>query len=535
MVVAARARVKKSLVLMGLLAAGCGPATGAQDLEATELGLDAICTPSAEGSAACKREAQMAELFDGLRDEPELLADLLLEMPKGGDLHSHLSGAVDTEHLIGWAIDDGLCVDAAKKVIKCKTSSGKPVPGAVKAASVPKADLVAAWSMEGFDGTVQEGHDHFFATFGRFGLVTRTRTADMIAAVRTNAAAQGEQYLELMLAFGTSKAGSLAQSLLGDDDAWDADSIRAARATLAADGAFGKNLDAGVAELDAAVKGSDALLGCESGEDQPGCRVQVRYIVQVWRASSRESVLGQIVYGYELALRDPRVVGLNLAAAEDDPTALGTYEDVMLALGVLRDEYPADVHVSLHAGELVPELFDDPEEQANLRFHIREAVMTARAERIGHGIDILGEQSDDLSSEALRQVMRERGVAVEVCRASNRFILGVGGAQHPMAAYLASGVPVVIATDDEGVSRSSLSEELTGAVLDHGLDYRTTKAMARSSMAHAFLPGASLFEEEGDLACSDCAPFLAKSERARLQLELERALAQFEEEATASD
>jgi hypothetical protein len=32
-------------------------------------------------------------------------------MPKGGDIHSHLSGAVDAEHYLKWAAKDGYCVD----------------------------------------------------------------------------------------------------------------------------------------------------------------------------------------------------------------------------------------------------------------------------------------------------------------------------------------------------------------------------------------------------------------------------------------
>src|SRR6266704_1383665 len=35
----------------------------------------------------------------------------LLQMPKGGDLHNHITGAAYAESFIRWAAADGLCVD----------------------------------------------------------------------------------------------------------------------------------------------------------------------------------------------------------------------------------------------------------------------------------------------------------------------------------------------------------------------------------------------------------------------------------------
>ena len=41
-------------------------------------------------------------------------------------------------------------------------------------------------------------------------------------------------------------------------------------------------------------------------------------------------------------------------------------------------------------------------------------------------------------------------------------ILGVRGERHPLRQYLRAGVPVVIATDDEGVARSDLTNDNSG-------------------------------------------------------------------------
>ncbi|MGH9807493.1 MAG: adenosine deaminase, partial [Terriglobia bacterium] len=65
---------------------------------------------------------------------------------------------------------------------------------------------------------------------------------------------------------------------------------------------------------------------------------------------------------------------------------MADYTDHMRMVGFLRDLYPG-VHVSLHAGELAPGLVP-PE---GLCCHVRLAVEQARADRIGHGADVMYE------------------------------------------------------------------------------------------------------------------------------------------------
>jgi adenosine deaminase len=83
--------------------------------------------------------------------------------------------------------------------------------------------------------------------------------------------------------------------------------------------------------------------------------------------------------------------------------------------------------------------------------------------------------------------MRARSVAVEINLTSNDVILDVRGKDHPLPTYLAAGVPVVISTDDAGVSRIDLTNEYFRAARDYGLDYRTLKAIARNALIHSFL------------------------------------------------
>jgi adenosine deaminase len=156
----------------------------------------------------------------------------------------------------------------------------------------------------------------------------------------------------------------------------------------------------------------------------------------------------------------------------------------------LRKTYPK-IHVTLHAGELAPGLVP-PE---GLRFHIREAVEIAGAERIGHGVDLAYETD----SEGLLLLMRRKRILVEINLTSNDLILGVRGNQHPLPEYLKAGVPVAISTDDEGVSRTHLTQELLRAAIDYRLSYAELKEMARNSLQYAFVEEAEKARLRKDL------------------------------------
>jgi adenosine deaminase len=191
-------------------------------------------------------------------------------------------------------------------------------------------------------------------------------------------------------------------------------------------------------------------------------------------------------------------VGVNLVQPEDDPSVIQNFAVQMRMLQFLRPLYP-NAHLSLHAGELRPQA---PPGGAPLT-HVRDAIAIAGAERIGHGVDVLGEPD---AAQLLAEMARRR-VMVEICLTSNDLILGVRGPAHPLAAYIKAGVPVALATDDEGVSRSDMPREFFKAAVDQRLGYLELKTMARASLQYAFVDA---------------------GEKARLQSELERAFAAFE-------
>ena len=138
----------------------------------------------------------------------------------------------------------------------------------------------------------------------------------------------------------------------------------------------------------------------------------------------------------------------------------------------------------------------------DLTFHIREAIEIAGARRIGHGVALAFERD----MEGLIAEMRARPVVVEVNLTSTDLILGVRGKDHPLPAYLAAGVPVVLSSDDAGISRIDLTNEYMRAARDYGLGYRMLKAIARNALIYSFLDEA---QKRGELVRFDrsCAEF----------------------------
>lgn len=447
-------------------------ATPAQALPAAAAPLAGAARPGAASEAAT------TVYLASIRDNPELLGRFFQALPKGGDLHNHLSGAVSTEYLIELAAEDGLCIDTATT-----TAVLPPCGPGTRPASDARGDsafhdtIVRAWSMQDFppDGN---GHDHFFDTFGKFGEVTWRNRGKLLAEVADTVAEQNQFYLETMVSPASEGAKKLAAEV-----GWDPD-LAALHGKLTAGG----KLDALVAEARKESDDADAefrtTAGCGTDRARPGCAVPVRWISQVNRGSSNERVFTQMALGMRLAEQDSRFVAVNLVQPEDWDSSLANYSLQMRMLQYLRGVYPR-AHVTLHTGELWPGLVK-PED---LKFHIKEAVGVAGADRIGHGVDLRHE--DDWRSTA--RTMAAREIAVEVPFTSNAQILKVAGADHPFETYRAHGVPVVLATDDPGVSRIDISHEYRYAARTYGLTYPELKDLARASLEYAFLPGESLW------------------------------------------
>jgi len=510
-------------------------------------GLLLLAAASASAQAAARAEkltpaeARVEMKLEAARANPLDLYAFLHRMPKGADLHVHLSGAVYAETFIQDSAEDSLCIDIATHAFEKPRASSTSLAPACADGQVPASSalqdqhlydaLVDAFSMRSFvPATGNSGHDHFFDSFDKFDgdALNPSHLGEWVDEIASRAAAQNEQYLELMHTPNFEHTVALSKSVAWNDD------FAKLRDDLLA---HGLRDDVAVArgEIDGAEKNRRQIEHCGQTGAAPACHVEIRFLYQVLRGFPKEQVFAQTLLGFETASADPLVVGINFVMPEDGYISMRDYDLHMRMVGFFHALYPK-VHISLHAGELAPGLV--PYE--GLCCHIREAIDIGHAERIGHGVDVMYENRPyDLLGE-----MAAKHVMVEINLTSNDVILGITGKNHPLPIYRRYNVPVALSTDDEGVSRIDLTHEYVRAVETYGLHYADLKQMARTGMEHDFLPGESLWRAPdafGDpvAACAHdglgaekpsakCASFLDHSDKARAQWELERRFRAFE-------
>ena len=497
---------------------------------------------TAQSVAGDSHEARTARAFDAAKKQgPLALHDFLIGMPKGADLHVHLSGAVYAESFVRAAGEDGLCIDTKALSFAKPPSGGCPkVLGQIGAADMlahmqlaANQDLydklIDAFSMRSFVPYAGwSGHDQFFSTFGHFGGTDKRHTGEWVDEVATRAASQNEQYMELMETPPFGHAATIAAQL-----GWDANLAEFRQKLL--DHGLDEEVDATKEHIQKAIELRNNIEKCDSPEATPACQVKIRFIYQILRGFPKEQVFAQTLLGFETISKMPEFVGINFVQPEDGYLSMTDYTLQMHMLDYLHSVYP-QVHISLHAGELAPGMVPPD----GLRFHIRQAVELGHAERIGHGVDVMYEND----APGLLKELAAKHVMVEINLTSNDGILGIKGANHPLPFYRRAGVPVALSTDDEGVSRIDLTHEYVRAAEEYSLSYADLKQMARTGMEHDFLPGKSLWAAQDVFAApvsacrgqapgaekpsSACKAFLEGSEKAAAQWELERRFRVFE-------
>ena len=128
------------------------------------------------------------------------------------------------------------------------------------------------------------------------------------------------------------------------------------------------------------------------------------------------------------------LMGLDLAGNEAEFKSSAFY-------GIFKEAKQSGLHVTIHAGEWGPAQ------------NVREAIENLSAERIGHGVRVL--EDDSVVSLA-----KERNIVFEVCVTSN-FQSGVVESleSHPLPRMFEKGLKVTVNTDDPSISRITLANE----------------------------------------------------------------------------
>lgn len=387
----------------------------------------------------------------------EDLYRFLYAMPKGGDLHNHISGAV----MSGWWYELALAQKqygyefyTKVRINNCRdfgnnefarrpylmlfnnlmASSYNQLPDCEKSEYKRLEDLTekekAGWVQSFMLNHQHEGRDEFFQThWQRLDqlLYSPYLIAEVLYKNMEAFGAEGMIYLETMLeAGGYFKPDG---SAISEDDA-----VAIFRQRLAQPDAK---------KTGVTVRFQDSILRFVPGAED------------ALRAS------------YDIVSRHRDLyVAVNMVGREDNDK--GYPLRFTKTLRELRHKYN-NVRLSVHAGEV-----DEP------NHHIRDTLMLG-ADRIGHGVNLITDQ------DLLRE-MRHGPYLIEINLISNLLLEYVSDySQHPFPEYLRLGIPVALSTDDRGMWDSNLTDEFFVAVKEFNLSWDELLLLSRNSLQYSFV------------------------------------------------
>lgn len=427
-------------------------------------------------------------LFEKIRSNEAMVTAFVSQMPKGGDLHHHYSGAIYAESYVEWIADAGYYVDPNTWIVV----PNKPDTGNVAAwVSLPglrssdwfgyldvREHLMEKWSVKDYGPMMQPHELHFFQTFLMFGPASAIDHRLGLLELKERAKKENVSYIETMY---RTIPFNVTDPLNTEHNA----ALEAAQAKSDAPAAQ-RTLEAVYKwvmdtqhPVDTALAFNRALNKLHRDNGIDDADFTMRYQNYVVRIDPPLKVFTSMIVAFESAARDTLIEGVNIVAPEDNATSMHDYWLHMQMYAFCHAKYPK-VKYAMHAGELV-EGYVAPEE---LMWHVTDAVDVARASRIGHGVDIPYERDN----KGLMKRMRDGNVAVEINLTSNEFILGVKDGKHPILLYDANKVPLVISTDDAGVLRSSLTEQFVILAMRYPqLKYSDMKRFIFNSITYSFM------------------------------------------------
>ena len=400
-----------------------------------------------------------ADWFDDLKaaGNEEDLYRTLYYMPKGGDLHNHLSGASYSEWWYEIALaqkDRGYQYYTKVRIENCVDYGSNQYGGLAyflmfrnitsiqyenlsdcqKQEYKPLADLNekerAGWLESIRLDKSYEGRDEFFGTHWQ-----------RLFALGQNPWIQAELLYRNMQAFGGEGVTYLELQV-------------AVKGMRNADGS-----------ILTAEETADILRQRLQQKDALATGVTVRFQISLLRFLPNAEDNLRRIYKFVHENSD-LFVAVNMVGREDDDR--GHPARFLETMRDLRRQY-SGVNLSIHAGEV-----DEP------NYHVRDTLLLG-ADRIGHGLNLI---TDD---DTMR-LMRHGPYLVEINLISNLLLNYVTDySQHPFPEYLRTGIPVALATDDRGMWDSTMSDEFYVAVKEFNLSWDEVKQLSRNSLQHAFV------------------------------------------------
>lgn len=422
--------------------------------------------------------------FEKIRTNEAELTAFIAQMPKGGDLHHHYSGSVYAETYIAYVVSQDYWIH--RKTLEVLSLKPDGDRNWARFSSLEKDGLLQSykeklfrkWSVKDYNPSDYPSDKLFFETFGHFNIASRSVQDVGLTELKKRAQAEHVRYIETMFMGIDSRSVTLhAKEQLDERLRRMSGRHETGRLYLLMDSLFEVVMSGGGRSCAAVF--NDSLQARHQRLKIDDSTFTMRYMNYVTRVMEPTDVFKAMVIAFESAHTGKLVAGVNIVAPEDHETSMQDYLLHMQMFNFCHTLYPS-VEISLHAGELTTGLVK-PEE---LTWHISEAVYTGKAMRIGHGTAVAYEHN----SYGLLNYMREQGIAVEINLSSNEFILKVKDDAHPLMLYRNFGVPVVIATDDAGILRSSLTRQYVLLAQRYpALSYREIRSFVYNSIDYSFI------------------------------------------------
>jgi adenosine deaminase len=451
--------------------------------------------------------------FDKKNKDERILEQLMVVFPKGADLHRHASGSVRTETIIDLAFAGNYCINpnthqasvltkrgCEKYAVPIKTYLHNPLN---------RQALLKAWSMEGFKETpAEDGKAHFFSTFDKFELILMNDWPQGMADIAVQANQDHIQYLELMLqAVGKKPLAS---------EVGDTIDVEHVLRNPAVKSYIQNNIDF-FSQLNAKT---------ELYTPPEAKSVKLAWILEVRRNHPFKQVALDAIEAFAIANEVPDIVAINMVEAEYGEYAEKDYLKQMELMAELHEQFP-NVALVIHAGEIPKDLV-----RVSKVPHVLTALNILHPVRVGHATTIKLEKDH---AKTLK-ILNEKDVAVEVNLTSNDEILGIKGEEHPLNYLIKHQVPVVLSSDDPGVSRNTLSHDDVRAIREHGLSLNELIQLSRNSLTYSLLPGQSIWLDNQkakpipvcqNLNSKTCEDFILENPKALEQWRLERRFSHF--------
>jgi adenosine deaminase/adenosine deaminase CECR1 len=421
-------------------------------------------------------------MFHGGQADVAKLNLFFTRMPKGGDLHHHYTGSIYAETYLDWVEKKGWWINPCTLRIATTREIGDctsvTVPQLVANNTLYRR-LLTLWSDMDYGNHFHDQpppDSNFFSTFGYFGTVSNEYMQDGLDIIKQRAINENVNYIETMLTSVPVKGAEYFRAA-------EADKLNVQLRDAESPEEVGRLLDQITVRLGSNDKFLVAVDGYVSrlttihqGIDTDA--FTMRFQSYASRVSDPLQVFASLYAGFMASSKSPLIVGVNIVAPENNVVALADYTLHMRMFDYLHQRYP-NVNRALHAGELTLGMVKPDD----LLFHIRQALEIAHAQRIGHGVDLPYEQN----ATKLLAALKKNDTAIEINLTSNQFILGVAGKGHPYLIYSGYGVPLVISTDDSGVSRNNLSNEYMLLASRYHPSYAKIKEYVYNSIKYSFL------------------------------------------------